>query len=248
MNNLNIKQISKKFQISTRTLRYYEQIKLLIPKRNPENSYRIYSYQDQVKLQQILFLKKSGLSLNQITQTFQTGQTQILNSLKQAKQKLEDHITLSQSNLTNLNQTINFLTNNNMNKDLYPDQPNEQSMNLRQEAYARWGSKVEESEQKLSKLSKSERQKLFEQGRQIATQVAENMNQNLEPSSPKTQQNIDLYFQYMQNFYVCTPDIFKGLAEMYISDPRFTKYYEDIAPNLSNYINQAMLHYVQNKK
>lgn len=248
MNNLNIKQISKKFQISTRTLRYYEQIKLLIPKRNPENSYRIYSYQDQVKLQQILFLKKSGLSLNQITQTFQNGQTQLLNSLKQAKQKLEDHITLSQSNLTNLNQTINFLTNNNMNQDLYPDQPNEQSMNLRQEAYARWGSKVEESEQKLSKLSKSERQQLFEQGRQIATQVAENMNQNLEPSSPETQQNIDLYFQYMQNFYVCTPDIFKGLAEMYISDPRFTKYYEDIAPNLSNYINQAMLHYVQNKK
>lgn len=248
MNNLNIKQISKKFQISTRTLRYYEQIKLLIPKRNPENSYRIYSYQDQVKLQQILFLKKSGLSLNQITQTFQNGQTQLLNSLKQAKQKLEDYITLSQSNLTNLNQTINFLTNNNMNKDLYPDQPNQQSMNLRQEAYSRWGSKVEESEQKLSKLSKSERQKIFEQGRQIATQVAENMNQNLEPSSPETQQNIDLYFQYMQNFYVCTPDIFKGLAEMYISDPRFTKYYEDIAPNLSNYINQAMLHYVKNKK
>ena len=42
--------------VSKRTLRYYDEIGLLVPEKNEETAYRIYSQQHIDRLQQILFL------------------------------------------------------------------------------------------------------------------------------------------------------------------------------------------------
>ena len=42
-------------------------------------------------------------------------------------------------------------------------------------------------------------------------------------------------------FYDCGYDIHRGLAEMYLADPRFTKNYEDLAPGLAQWVHDAML-------
>jgi hypothetical protein len=42
-------------------------------------------------------------------------------------------------------------------------------------------------------------------------------------------------------FYECGYDIHRGLAEMYLADPRFTKNYEDVAPGLAQYVHDAIL-------
>ena len=52
--------------ISTRTLRYYDQIGLLSPARTNEAGYRIYGAKEVDVLQQILFYKEMGLELARI--------------------------------------------------------------------------------------------------------------------------------------------------------------------------------------
>jgi hypothetical protein len=42
-------------------------------------------------------------------------------------------------------------------------------------------------------------------------------------------------------FYDCTYEIHRGLAQMYLADPRFTKTYEDIAPGLAQYVHDAII-------
>lgn len=52
--------------VSTKTLRVYERKGLLLPERNKENSYRIYTEEAVRKLEQIQLMKYLGLSLEQI--------------------------------------------------------------------------------------------------------------------------------------------------------------------------------------
>ena len=47
--------------------------------------------------------------------------------------------------------------------------------------------------------------------------------------------------QITRYFYECGYKIHRGLAEMYLTDPRFTKNYEDVAPGLARFVHDAIL-------
>jgi hypothetical protein len=47
--------------------------------------------------------------------------------------------------------------------------------------------------------------------------------------------------QISRRFYPCSPTMHCGLAEMYISDQRFTDNYERIAQGLAQYVHDAIL-------
>ena len=59
-------QLSKKTNVSIRTLHYYDEIGLLHPSNKADNGYRYYTKNDMVKLQQIIVLKKLGFTLSKI--------------------------------------------------------------------------------------------------------------------------------------------------------------------------------------
>ena len=47
--------------------------------------------------------------------------------------------------------------------------------------------------------------------------------------------------QITKHFYECTLEIHTGLAEMYIADERFTKYYDDQRAGLARYVHDAIM-------
>ena len=53
---LTVGEVSKLFDISVRTLHYYDKINLLNPSEKKENGYRYYTDEDLVLLQEIIFL------------------------------------------------------------------------------------------------------------------------------------------------------------------------------------------------
>ena len=66
-----IGEAAKKLQVSTRTLRFYEEKDLVRPAYTEENGYRFYE-KDQIRqLELILFLKELGFSLRQIKMLIQ---------------------------------------------------------------------------------------------------------------------------------------------------------------------------------
>ncbi|ANA82413.1 MerR family transcriptional regulator [Paenibacillus glucanolyticus] len=67
LNSIPIQELSKQTGITVRTLRYYDQIGLLIPASKTPGKHRIYSDVELRKLQQIQFLKKLGFSLQEIS-------------------------------------------------------------------------------------------------------------------------------------------------------------------------------------
>ncbi len=63
---LKINEVSKLYNIGVDSLRYYEDIGLLIPSRGAENNYRYYGYEDLMKLNLIRELRKLNFSFIQI--------------------------------------------------------------------------------------------------------------------------------------------------------------------------------------
>ena len=77
-----IGEVAKKTGVSIRSLRHYDEIKLLQPSSRNDAGYRLYSKKDIMRLQQIISLKQIGFSLKKIHE--------ILN----AKVSLKDTISL----------------------------------------------------------------------------------------------------------------------------------------------------------
>ena len=66
-----IGEAAKKLQVSTRTLRFYEEKDLVRPAYTEENGYRFYEKDQIIQLELILFIKELGFSLKQIKMIIQ---------------------------------------------------------------------------------------------------------------------------------------------------------------------------------
>lgn len=89
-----ISQISKQFNISTRTLRYYEQIGLIKPANIAGLAYRTYDEVTVLRLKQIIVLRKLRIPLKQIAGILDSGNTTVAIELFQRNlDEIEDEIT-----------------------------------------------------------------------------------------------------------------------------------------------------------
>ena len=88
--------------ISPRTLRYYDQIGLLVPRRAPDSGYRIYGKEEVDVLWQILFYRRMGLELSTIEGIIKDP---AFNPLEALRAHL-DHLYKEEQNLRLLIETV----------------------------------------------------------------------------------------------------------------------------------------------
>lgn len=82
-----IQKLGELAGISTRTLRYYDEIDLLKPARFSEAGYRIYSSAEVSRLQQILFYRELGINLVRIKEIISSPSFDSTAALKEHKEK-----------------------------------------------------------------------------------------------------------------------------------------------------------------
>jgi DNA-binding transcriptional MerR regulator len=78
MAEYSISQLSKEFEVTTRTIRHYEELELLSPARRGQS--RVYNPADRTRLKLILRGKRLGLSLDdsrEIIDMYEPGKTNI---------------------------------------------------------------------------------------------------------------------------------------------------------------------------
>lgn len=89
-----ISQVSRQFNISTRTLRYYEQIGLIQPVKKEDFAYRTYDMNTIIRLQQIIVLRKLRIPLRQIADILKSDDTAVaINAFNQNLAEIDDEIT-----------------------------------------------------------------------------------------------------------------------------------------------------------
>ncbi|MBU9723547.1 MULTISPECIES: effector binding domain-containing protein [Bacillaceae] len=89
-----ISQVSKDFNISTRTLRYYDQIGVLPSSKMEDYAYRVYDENAVRRLQQILFLRKLRIPLKQIEKLLNSQEvSDLVDVFRDKVLELDDEIT-----------------------------------------------------------------------------------------------------------------------------------------------------------
>nr|WP_295683129.1 MerR family transcriptional regulator [uncultured Lachnoclostridium sp.] len=96
MNNLiKIKDVSSKYSITARTLRYYEDMGLINSARSDDYAYRMYDENAVRRLEQILILRKLNISIKDIQRIFSTSSSDIvLEVLEKKVQNIDDEVAL----------------------------------------------------------------------------------------------------------------------------------------------------------
>jgi len=90
-----ISDLAEKFGVTTRTIRYYEEIGLLCPRRS-EGGQRIFSKKEQTRLRLIFRGKKYGFNLEEIREMIQlfdhdsSGIRQLKKTMDYGKKKIEE--------------------------------------------------------------------------------------------------------------------------------------------------------------
>ncbi|WP_260858059.1 MerR family transcriptional regulator [Bacillus sp. FJAT-22090] len=100
-------EVSKKLNISVRTIRYYDQIGLLVPSSKNESGKRLYSDDDLLMLEKITLLKSASLSLEDIRKII--GRISIERILELHKERLKADIRQMEKSFKHTNTLLNII-------------------------------------------------------------------------------------------------------------------------------------------
>lgn len=234
-----VKAVAALAGVSVRTLHHYDAIGLLKPAQVSDAGYRQYSDADLERLQQVLFFKELDFALPEIQAILdrpdfdrQRALTSHRALLVQKKQRLESLITAVDATLDGLERGT-------------PVSKETMFEGFREEASQKWGKDVVDAsyERRWNHMSEQERADFVQAGQDAIKHLATLMP--LGPGAPEVQAFTARARQTITDyFYDCTLEIFGGLGEMYVDDPRFAKTYEDVQPGLAAFYRDAIRIYV----
>jgi len=112
----------------------------------------------------------------------------------------------------------------------------------KKEAREKYGKKeVDECEARTAKYTKADWNDIKALGERIYEEIAKLMRNGKKPSDKKVQENIAEHFDMInEKFYACTPEIYRGLGDLYFGDERFTAFYEKFEKGLAKFMRDAM--------
>lgn len=228
-----INDVAKIAGISTRTLRYYDNIGLLSPSYTAENSYRFYTDIEIDLLQQILFYKEFGFSLKEIKAILIDEEFNIIDLLDQQKSRIkEKHRQLSKLLIT-IEKTIRkekgeiIMSNDEkflgLKEDEIKDNEEKYGKELRN-LYTE--NAIKESYQKIRKMSSWE----FNESKRLAKEIDEKLSAALQTNDINSTLSMEVCLlhkkwikMYWSNY---SKDAHLKLVEMYTLDKRFKEYYD----------------------
>jgi DNA-binding transcriptional MerR regulator len=112
------------------------------------------------------------------------------------------------------------------------------------EARERWGGtpEFEESVRRARSYGEAEWRSIREVGDAISAVFAALMEAGADPGGPEANALALRHRAYISKwFYECSPEVHHGLAGLYVSDPRFTKKWDEHASGLAGYVHDAIL-------
>ncbi len=245
-----VKQLADLAGITIRTLHHYDKIGLLSPSSHTKKGYRLYEEKDLIQLQQILFFKELEFSLDEIKRMMHTDNFNLMQALKDQKKLMRLKKHRMDKLLQSIDTTINSMKKNQKlsPQELYDPFNDDDVKQYQQEVKERWGKTdaYKQSMQRVKKMSKEQMEKIKADQKQNEEMIASLMEQG--PENQAVQEQIEIHYKGINQFYDCSLDMYQNLADMYVSDPRFTAHYDKTKPELAKFMQKAITIYIKNRR
>jgi DNA-binding transcriptional MerR regulator len=248
MRTYTIGQLAKLASVSIRTLRYYDKIELLKPVIRANSNYRYYGKDELYRLQQILFYKELDFGLSDIKKLLDEPDFDQLKALQFQRKEILNRGKRLAKLVETIEKTINQIEENEdmlTDKELYEGFSKEEISKIKNEVKYKYDVDViNESNQNIGKMTKSDFNSIKEEQIQQAKDLSELMEKPID--SEAVQAVIKRHHQTNEKFYKTSAEMYKGLAKTYVTDKRFTEFYDKHKPGLAKFLRDAMNYYADN--
>lgn len=243
-----VKELAALAGITPRTLRWYDRVGLLRPLRTTAAGYRIYGPAQVDRLQSILFYRELGLELADIRGLLDAPDydrrmalQSHLAELKARRDRLDALILTVQKTIdavkgeTRMTDTEKFAA-------FRQKAAAENEVRYGAEARAAYGKDaVDRSNARIQALSEEEYAAWRQLDERICTALAAAVRSGADPAGTEGARIAALHRRWLgYSWAAYTPQAHAGLAELYVSDPRFTAYYDREVPGCAAFLRDAI--------
>jgi len=240
-------KLAKMSGVSARTLRYYDEIGLLMPARVASSGYRIYGEAELDTLQQILFYRELGFPLEEIKKLLLAPgfdrEKAFLSHLDELHKKRErlDSLILNVTKSIAAMKGETTMSDNEKFEGFKKSLIDENERKYGSEVRGKYGDEiVNESNARLKGLS----QEQYDESERLRLELEQTLKaafENGDPAGELAQRACDIHRQWLCVFYPkYSKEYHKGLGEMYVADERFRENYDKLAPGCTDFFRDAI--------
>ena len=235
--------------VSTRTLRYYDQIGLLKPASRSPSGYRIYTETEADLLQEILFLKALDVGLDEIQELLSAPDDDRRKRLEQHREALVKQRADLDRLIANVDQTIEAMKGMRMmtaeekfegfKKDMIRRNEDTYGKEIRE----KYGDQtVDEANETFQGLSKD----AYHEAKALSDEILRQLDSAFltgDPTGEEAMVLADTHKHWLMHYWKSyDPRAHAGLAHMYTADDRFKAYYEK-QEGMTAFLRDAIVHY-----
>lgn len=248
-----IQELSRLAGVTTRTLRWYDQIGLLKPSRIAESGYRYYGSKEVDRLQDILFYRALGVELAQIRECLDAPSFDRLSVLRGHLSALEARLAETEDLIQAVRNTIKAEERDEMMADEKKFEAfkrrvvDENEKSFGEEARLLYGDQaVDEARNSVMNLTQEQYKEWTELNEQILKCLEEAVAAHMSPYDKEGEKITKLHRRWLMFSGVRYSEIMhKGIAELYVMDDRFTAYYDRKISGCAQFLHDAILHWVE---
>ena len=245
-----VKMLGKLAGISTRTIRYYDEIGLLKPARINSSGYRIYGKEQVERLQQIMFYRELGVDLKTVKNIITSTSFDPIEALIKHRQELLERRKQLDQLISNVETTLEHKKRGiNMRDQERFEGFKQKLMDENEQKYGKeirekYGEDViNQSNQKLMNMTKEKYEEYERLGKKVIDVLKEAMQTN-DPSGELAWKAADLHKQWLSYTWSSySKEAHAGLGQMYVEDERFKKYYDQNQPGMASFLKEAIQSY-----
>ena len=237
-------QVADVFGVTVRTLHHYDDVGLLVPSERSAAGYRLYTDGDLVRLQQIVVYRRLELPLDEIASLL-AGDEDASAHLRRQREAVMNRL----DELTEIVVAIDRALEREMEErpattaeltELFGDGFTDE---YEQEAEERWGETDawKQSQSRTKRYTKADWAEVKAEMDAVNAAFVAALTAGEPATSEAAMDAAEQHRLHIhERFYELSHDFHRGLADMYVADPRFTKTYEDLAPGLAAYVHDAI--------
>jgi DNA-binding transcriptional MerR regulator len=242
-----VQKLGQMAGISTRTLRYYDEIGILKPARISSSGYRIYGQDEVNRLQQILFYRELGIKLQTIKEIVTSPTFDGAKALKEHRAQLLDKRAQLELLIANVEKTISStegrmtMTNNEKFEGFKQKLIDDNEKTYGKEIREKYGDDtVNKSNEKVKNMAQAQHEEVTRLTEEVTKTLAEAFKTG-DPSSELAQKAADLHKQWLTYYWSeYSKEAHAGLAQMYVDDERFTAYYDKDVQGTAEFLRDAV--------
>lgn len=248
-----IQKLSQLAGVTSRTLRHYDAIGLLEPKRINASGYRIYGEAEVDRLQQILFFRRLSFSLGEIKEAIHNPTFDAEKALLQHKQALLQRKTEIDGLLHTIEQTLadkrgeTEMTDRDKFEAFKKSLLDENDKKYGEETRKKYGKDtMEKANKKFAGMSEEKFTEMQDYAAQIQASLTEAMKKG-DVTSEAAMEIAEMHKRWLgYTWSSYSPEAHRGLAHIYVDDERFTAYYDGVSgTGAAIFLRDAILHYTE---